>query len=127
MEKYNNFENITLGLPRIKEVRAIKGQKSDKSVKSKYRKRGDKWEGRVRINGEQYSLYDINERRLDLRIETVKDNYEKLLQIEEQYKSFVGTIEILNEKYNEEKNRYEFREELGRCHDVKKYLKGTYE
>lgn len=101
-KKYNNFENITLGLPRIKEVRAIKGQKSDKSVKSKYRKRGDKWEGRVRIKGEQYSLYDIDERRLDLRIETVKDNYEKLLQIEEQYKSFVGTIEILNEKYNEE-------------------------
>ena len=28
-------------------------------------------------------------------------------------------------KYNEEKNRYEFREELGRSHDVKKYLKGT--
>lgn len=83
-------------------MRAIKGQKSDKSVKSKYRKRGDKWEGRVRIKGEQYSLYDIDERRLDLRIETVKDNYEKLLQIEEQYKSFVGTIEILNEKYNEE-------------------------
>ena len=28
-------------------------------------------------------------------------------------------------KYNEEKKRYEFREELGRSYDVKKYLKGT--
>lgn len=27
-------------------------------------------------------------------------------------------------KYNEEKKRYEFREELGRSYDVKKYLKG---
>lgn len=27
-------------------------------------------------------------------------------------------------KYNEEKKRYEFREELGRSYDVKKYLRG---
>ena len=85
-----------------KEVSKIKEQKSNKSVKSKNRKRGDKWEGRVRVRGEQYSLYDIDERRLDARKECISDNYEKLIQIEDQYKSFVGTIEILNEKYNEE-------------------------
>ena len=28
-------------------------------------------------------------------------------------------------KYDVKKNRYEFREELGRSYDVKKYLKGS--
>ena len=28
-------------------------------------------------------------------------------------------------KYDAKKNRYEFREELGRSYDVKKYLKGS--
>lgn len=28
-------------------------------------------------------------------------------------------------KYNKEKNRFEFREELGKSYDVKKYLKGS--
>ena len=64
------------------------------------RKRGNKWESRLRIDGEQYSLYDVDEKKLQVRIKNVENFLKELKNVENQYRALSETVDILNYEYN---------------------------